>query len=181
MNSEVSKPQKGRLIAGGIVFISGFLSPLLIPVVLASDLSPAWKTAISGGLAIGIPELFMIIAAGILGKSGFSYLKLKIFAIFKKHGPLNVVSPLRYKIGLMMFCLPLLTGWILPYLEHHMPIYESYALWIKISGDIILFLSLFVLGGDFWDKLRSLFIQRSKAILIDDQKDKTKSDDKKTI
>ena len=32
-----------------------------------------------------------------------------------------------------------------------------------ITGDIILLLSLFVLGGNFWDKLRALFIRDAKV------------------
>jgi hypothetical protein len=168
LNNTSDKPPRQRLILGGMVFISGFLSPLLIPVVLASDLAPGWKTTISGALAIGIPELFMIIAAGILGKSGFAYLKQKLLALLKKHGPPDEVSLVRYRIGLIMFCLPVITGLILPYFEHYLPDYESYSFWIKIGGDIMLFMSLFLLGGDFWDKLRSLFIHKSRAVLISD-------------
>ncbi len=33
-----------------------------------------------------------------------------------------------------------------------------------IVGDLLLLTSLFVLGGDFWDKLRSLFVHGSKAM-----------------
>ena len=33
-----------------------------------------------------------------------------------------------------------------------------------ITGDIILLLSLFVLGGNFWDKLRALFIRDAKVV-----------------
>ncbi len=34
----------------------------------------------------------------------------------------------------------------------------SYPLPIAICGDILILASLLVLGGDFWDKIRSLFI-----------------------
>ena len=162
-NSNIAAPPKSRLILGGVVFISGFLSPALIPWVLTLDISAFWKTTISGGLAVGIPELFMIIAAAILGKPGFAYVKQKLRAILRKHGPPDEVSPLRYKIGLIMFFLPLLGGFILPYVWNHFTFLQRNLLWFVISGDVILFLSLFVLGGDFWDKLRSLFIRKAKA------------------
>ena len=77
------KPPGNRLFWGSIVFISGFLSPLLIPFVIATDLSTGLKSLVSGLLAFGIPELFMIIAVAILGKPGFNYLKSKIFKWFK--------------------------------------------------------------------------------------------------
>ena len=55
-NNTMEAPPKGRLILGGVVFISGFLSPLLIPLVIASDLDTGIKSLISGLLALGIPE-----------------------------------------------------------------------------------------------------------------------------
>ena len=32
-----------------------------------------------------------------------------------------------------------------------------------VGGDLILLASLFVLGGDFWDKIRSLFIHDAEV------------------
>jgi hypothetical protein len=32
-----------------------------------------------------------------------------------------------------------------------------------IGGDVLLISSLFVLGGDFWDKVRALFVYDAKA------------------
>jgi len=34
-----------------------------------------------------------------------------------------------------------------------------------IAGDVLLLVSLVVLGGDFWDKLRSLFIHSARAVI----------------
>lgn len=157
-----TKPPKGRLILGAIVFISGFLSPVLIPWVLTLEISTFWKTTISGGLAFGIPELFMIIAAAILGKPGFNYLKQKVFTWLKKHGPPDEVSSTRYRIGLVLFILPIILGFLLPYVWNHSAFFQKNLLWFVISGDVTLFLSLFVLGGDFWDKLRGLFYRTAK-------------------
>jgi hypothetical protein len=38
-----------------------------------------------------------------------------------------------------------------------------------VAGDLIFLVSLFVLGGDFWDKLKALFIFESKAPIVDRQ------------
>jgi hypothetical protein len=38
---------------------------------------------------------------------------------------------------------------------------EDIQLYLNIGGDVLLLLSLFVLGGDFWEKIRALFIQTS--------------------
>lgn len=174
---EIVAPPKSRLIWGGIVFVSGFLAPLLIPWVLALELSTGMKSLISGLLALGIPELFMLIAVGILGKAGFQYLKDKIFGWLKRYGPPDEVGPIRYKIGLLLFCLPLLIGLFWPYFEHYIPLPEGYSIWIHIGGDVMLFISLFILGGNFWDKLRSLFVYKSRAMLVNDQPEKTNDHD----
>ena len=157
-------PPKGKLVAAGVIFVAGFLSPLLIPFVTSSNLSTGWKATVSGLLALGIPELFMIIAAAVAGKEGFSYIKSNIFGFLKKHGPPDTVSKTRYKIGLALFIIPILAGWLVPYFSQLIPSYEENRMLINIVGDIMLVTSLFVLGGDFWDKLRSLFICGAKAI-----------------
>ena len=147
-----------RLVIGGIVFITGQLAPLFIPIVISSDLGSGLKTALSGILMLGIPELAIMLSIVIMGKAGFAFIKSKIGRFFKQYGPPDTVSKTRYNIGLIMFLIPFVIGWLLPYFEHLIPWYMNYHLWINISGDVLLIISLFVLGGDFWEKLRSLFI-----------------------
>lgn len=159
-------PPKGRLAFGGVIFVAGFLCPLLVPFVLDSGLSAEWQTILSALLLIGIPELFMLAAAAVLGKPGYSYLKGKLFSILKKAAPPDTVSPARYKTGLALFLLPIVFGWLSPYLTEYIPFYPTHHLVYSMAGDIILVSSLFVLGGDFWDKLRALFIYNAKVQLI---------------
>ena len=153
----VPQINKTRLVMGAVVFILGFLAPLLIPLVTRSELSVALKTTLSGLLMAGIPELFMVITVGILGKEGYQYLKGKVMAFLKKHGPPQNVSRSRYMVGLAMFSIPLLLGLLFPYIKHHFHALESIEYYIHIGGDVLLFISLFVLGGEFWDKIRALF------------------------
>jgi hypothetical protein len=68
-------PPKGRLLLGGGVFVVGQLSPLFIPLVTSSSLSTGLKSALSGLLLLGIPELAIFVAIAILGKAGFAFLK----------------------------------------------------------------------------------------------------------
>lgn len=157
---------KSRLYAGGAIFIVGFLSPLLVPLVTASSLPVGWKTTISGLLLVGVPELAMLVAVAVMGKEGFDYLKKLLFGFFGKHfAPPETVSPTRYRIGLILFSIPLLYGWITPYLIGYLPIFDEYRIEFAIIGDLLLLCSLFVLGGEFWDKLRALFIYRAKVSL----------------
>ncbi len=153
-DSHASLP-KSRLILGGAIFVTGFLSPLLIPIVTDSDLSTEWKTILSGVLVLGLPEVFMLIAVAILGKQGFVYLKSHLWKFIR---PADKVSALRYRIGLTLFLLPLLFGWLSPYLEIWFTFLAEYHLELAIMGDVIFAVSLFVLGGDFWLKIKALFI-----------------------
>ena len=159
IRTETEPDQAGwRLRLGLIIFVVGFLSPLLIPLVTASPLSIKLKTVISGGLAVGIPELFSIVAIAIMGKSGFNYIKKRFFRFLKKHAPADSVSRIRYRIGLIMFTFPILFGWLTPYFSRIVPDYDVQGLPVILILDATLIVSVFVLGGDFWDKVHGLFI-----------------------
>jgi hypothetical protein len=132
----------------------GLACPLLIPIVVASDLSSGWKTVLSGLLGIGIPDVFTIAAVGVMGKQGFDALKQRAFALLRSAAPPDRVGPIRHRIGLAMFVIPLVFGWAGPYL----PVSRSQGT-LAIAGDISFLASFFVLGGDFWDKIRALFVR----------------------
>lgn len=148
---------KARLIFGGAVIVVGFISPLLIPLVATTNWSLGLKSVLSGLLALGIPEVFMIIGVAILGKEGYQFLKDKLFGFLRQFAPPDFVSLTRYRIGLVMFLLPLLLGWAVPYLTYYVTGIHELPLWSYIIGDVVFITSFFVLGGNFWDKLSGLF------------------------
>jgi hypothetical protein len=162
--TKTDQPKAGwRFRLGLIILVVGWLSPLLIPLVTRTSLATEWKTIISGLLAVGIPEVFTVAAIAIMGKAGFNYIKARIFGFLKKHGPPDRVSLTRYRIGLVMFVLPVLVGWLGPYGAHLIPGYETQRFVVSLIGDVMFVASLFVLGGDFWDKIRSLFIHNDRV------------------
>jgi hypothetical protein len=143
--------------------VVGWLSPLCIPLITATELPTRWKTIISGALAVGIPEVFTVAAIAIMGKSGYNLIKERIFSFLKKHGPPDRVSLTRYRIGLVMFLLPLIFGWLGPYGANMIPGYETHRFVVSLIGDVMFVASLFVLGGDFWDKIRALFSHSARV------------------
>ena len=153
-----------RFPVGVAIFVLGFAAPLAIPLVTSSGLSAAWKTMISGALAVGVPEVMMVIATAVMGKEGFAELKRRVGRFFRRYGPPDDVGAIRYRIGLIMFSAPLLLALLGPYLQHHLPGYETRPLWWHIGGDLVFFSSLFVLGGEFWDKLRALFVHGARVV-----------------
>jgi len=154
-----------RLITGGALFIGGFLSPLLIPLVTRSDLPNQWKAALSTGLVAGLSEIGMVPAVAVLGKQGFAVLKNKLFALLHRHTKPAAITAGRYRAGLVLFCLPLLVGWLTPYLARLLPSVsiESGSLVPIILLDLVFAASLLVLGENFWEKLRWLFIYETNA------------------
>ena len=155
-----------RFRLGVILFILGLIFPIFIPLALTIEMSAKWKTAVTGMMAVGIPDLMWIAAAAIVGKEGFKAIRDKFFGYFKKFGPPQEVSKTRYRIGLVMFVVPLLFGWLEPYTSTILPGYDSYRLVYNICGDVLFISSFFVLGGDFWDKIRALFNYDSEVHFI---------------
>jgi hypothetical protein len=157
---------RARLVTGGALFIGGFLSPLLIPFVTQSDLPAKWKAVLSTGLVAGLPEIGMVLAVAVLGKQGFALLKGKLFALLHKHTQPKAITAGRYRLGLVMFCVPLLAGWLLPYLARVAPVLsmDQAPLLPVIGLDLVFAASFLVLGEEFWEKIRRLFIYEASPV-----------------
>ena len=152
-----------RFRLGVSFFALGLVCPVFVPLLAASGLSTQWKTILSGILMLGIPELLWVVAVAVMGKAGFDYIKARVFGFFKRHAVPRTVSRTRYRIGLALFLLPVLFGWLAPYGPGAIPGYESQRFAVNLAGDLLLLTSLFVLGGDFWEKLRALFVYEAKV------------------
>ena len=126
-------------------------------------LSTTTVATISGAMLAG-SEVLGIVAVAVMGKSGYAYIKNRVFGFIKQYGPPAEASRTRYTIGLVMFAVPIVFGWLAPYAADLVPGYPGNEFTYAIVGDLLLLVSLFVLGGDFWDKLRALFIGGAKAV-----------------
>jgi hypothetical protein len=153
-------PAGWRFKVGIAMFALMILAWLLIPIEAALGMSAAAIAATTAGIAIG-NKVLLLIAIAVMGKAGFAELKAKVF---HKLTPPAAVSPMRYRIGLVMFCLPLLQGLLETWASHIAPQLVANRLWVDILMDVMLIASLFVLGGNFWDKLRSLFVADARAV-----------------
>ena len=108
-------------------------------------------------------EVLGVLAIAVMGKPGFLYIKSRFFGLLRRYGPPREVSRARYNSGLVMFILPVLFGWLSIYTADYIPLYDENPLAYAIGGDLLLLTSLFVLGGDFWDKIRALFVHSDKV------------------
>ena len=154
-----------RLQLGIALFVLSILLPLAgVPLVASLGLSKGKITTISGFLLVG-SEVMGVAAIAVMGKSGFEFLKNRLFGFLKRVGPPMEVSRPRYTLGLVMFCIPILFSWLAPYASNWFPVVTTHPLPFALGGDFLLLTSLFVLGGDFWDKVRALFVRDAKAQL----------------
>jgi hypothetical protein len=158
-----------RLYIGIAVFCLSFFM-LFLGLVLSTLVTIHHsKTLIIGFFWLCGP-LMKISSVAILGKPSYLWIKAKF-----RHHVVRVVKPyhesrLRYNIGLVMFCLPIIPNYIMAYAPQ--VITESFPLRIifNASFDILFIASLFVLGGDFWDKLKALFSFSAKVCFPDEEK-----------
>jgi len=165
--------QKTAIRPGGMRFYLGlfffglsWLMPFSGIWIAGSNLPPMVKTLLIGLLSIGGPEIVGLIAIAILGKDCFEFLMGKAFGFLKGLAPRGSVSRTRYRIGLVMFVLPLIPWYVLAYAPQFLPASNSsLRLAICLSSELCFWSSLFVLGGDFWEKLRSLFIYEARAVI----------------
>jgi hypothetical protein len=162
-NSSDKQEVDWRIKLGAALFGISILLPVAgIPLVATLGLSTTMTASVSGVLLVGA-ELLGVGAVAVMGKSGYAFIKNRVFGFLKQYGPPQKVSRGRYNVGLVVFCVPFLFGWLSPYISKWVPGLMSYPLAFAICGDILILASLLVLGGDFWDKIRSLFIHDTEV------------------
>ena len=157
MNSNI------RLSIGISLLVIGLLLPFGIFLVVSTMWPAAVKTIVTGVLTFGF-EILAIPAVAIMGKENFDRIMQRVKGWFGKLKPAGTVGRIRYNIGLVLFILPVVPTYIMAYLPRLLPDYSPERFLINVGADIMFFVSLFVLGGDFWDKLKALFIWKSKVI-----------------
>lgn len=161
---ETNVPTAGwRIKTGFTIFIAGIVWPVVLPIMPLLGLSTEFIAAFTGVMLVAA-EVMMVIAAAIAGKDGFVYIKHRISGFIKAYGPPQVVSAVRYKIGLVVIALPLLYAFLSPYIGKYIPGMADYRMVYAVAGDILILIGLFLVGGDFWDKLRALFMHKAVAV-----------------
>ncbi len=162
--TEIRVQANWRIKLAFVMFILSLGWVVVLPVLPVLGFS-ATAIATFSGIMVVAAEILMVAGAAIAGKDGFVYIKSRVFGFLKSYGPPQTVGRMRYAIGLVMFVLPVLLGWVWPYAEYFLEGLADYMLELGIAGDLLLLTSLFVLGGDFWDKLRALFVHGATVVM----------------
>ena len=153
---EAEAPPRGRLVAGAAVFALGWVATLAIVSVIRASSLPSSIAALV--VFVG-PKIGVVAAIAIMGKPGFTYLKKLVFGYLK---PPAEVRPARHRVGIVMLVVAMLFSFLEPYgfFQHGS---AARGIRFTLAVDLLLIASVFVLGGNFWDKIRALFIREAKA------------------
>jgi hypothetical protein len=154
VDETLSPPPTGRLVAGVTVFVVGWIVTLAVVQVISRSSLPSSLIPIVMFVA---PKVGVLAAVAIMGKPGFAYLKRLAFGYLK---PTADVSPTRHRVGIVMFVTAVLLSFIEPYGFFRS---DAAARGVRyaLAIDLLLLASVFVLGGNFWDKIRALFVREA--------------------
>ena len=160
-----SAPTAGgwRFRLGIICFIAAFGIHLITLVAMIAGARPGTVAAIAA-LNFALNKILLLATVALLGKSGFDELEADGIGSHR-----SICASARGQSDALhhrpvLFVIPILIGWVGPYLGEMVPLLRRYSVSAAIAGDIILLFSLFVLGGNFWDKLRALFIREARVM-----------------
>ena len=157
-----SSPVSWRFKLGIVIFVLAFALWLLLPIAAAVGVSGTQIAALTGALFIANKVLLLLVIA-VMSKAGFQQLKQMVSGAVKLPTE-TIVSPVRHRIGLAMFFLPLISSVLEPYVDTVAPGLRPNLWQLQLLGDVMLIASFFVLGGNFWDKIRALFVRTARVV-----------------
>ncbi|MFN4140893.1 hypothetical protein [Aestuariivirga sp.] len=156
-------PYRWRFVLGIASFIAAFAVHLITLAAMGIGASPAAVSAI-GAVNFVLNKVLVIASAAFLGRAGFDQLKALVFGTVRRLAFPDEVSPLRYRVGLLFLVVPIVLAWVAPYVAEFAPSIGRNTVRDGVISDMLVLVGLVMLGGDFWDKLRALFLRDAKAV-----------------
>jgi len=148
------RPSLLRYYGGWLFFLASFLLPLGGLLVPTLGLDKATSALLVGAMVVGAPEVCAVLAIALWGRETFNYFLGRARGAARLLLPPAHVSPARYRIGLFLFLGSALPSWLLAYFPHWLQ--DGNRVTALAAADLAFLFSFYVLGGDFWGKLRAL-------------------------
>jgi len=138
---------------------------LTVPIIAATGVPGSRIAALTGILFISNKVLLILVIA-IMGKAGFQQLKRNLFGYVSGLAPSAEVEvgQTRHRIGVVMFCIPIVAAFLEPYIDAIWPGLRPNLWQVQALGDAMFIGSFFVLGGSFWEKIQALFIRKARVV-----------------
>lgn len=138
------------LAMAGLSIVSGVVG---VFVGQAVDGLPGWPIWLLSGAA----EIFCLLAAAILGKENYQKLARKARRSSEQAHAIRQTSRLRYYLGLAGCLSNGIPLTLYAYVPEMLPGGSAKAS-ILVVSDLVFVAGLFFAGGEFWEKLRRIFI-----------------------
>jgi len=146
-----------RFYTGLAALVLSLILPLFALAVPLLGLPTSISAVVVGGLFAGGPEALTLLAAALLGKETLAYFLAKAKRALRDVVLIRPVSKVRYYVGLTIAVVSLVPLYLYGYGPEHMPPGDA-RIYILAGSDLAFLVSVFLMGGEFWDKLRRLFV-----------------------
>jgi hypothetical protein len=153
-----------RLKLGVALLVLGLVMPAGALFVAGTDWPEGLKALVSGVLVLGL-EIMIVPAVALMGKENYERIVKVVKGALLMLRPAGNVGRARHTVGLWLLTAPVIFVWITRYVPSWLPEGGAARLWAHLGLDLCIVASLFVLGGDFWDKLRALFLNEARAVI----------------
>jgi len=160
--AQPESPSNWRLKAGIAVLVLAMALPLSALLVPLLNLPMAQSALIAGTLVAGAPEVLMLLAVALLGRQNFDRIVGAAKKFFFTTFFASPVSRQRYYAGLAVCVLSIVPLYLVGYVPSSMPTGDNRIV-ILAAADVAFILSIFVMGGEFWEKFRRLFVWEGKV------------------
>ncbi len=111
-------------------------------------------------------EMAFWCAAALLGKEFLNALKTRMKSWFRRPHEAKPVSLNRHRLGITLLVISFLPYYVmLIYLLFfsHKESEINFLAWTLVGGEAAFMTALFILGGEFWEKLKQLFVWPGEA------------------
>ncbi|NQU04334.1 MAG: transporter suffix domain-containing protein [Syntrophaceae bacterium] len=136
----------------------------VLPIIIVAILPfMGMSLAQSGAFAVvflASGEIAFLCAAALLGKEFLAALKKKVMALFKRTHEPKPVSRNWHRFGVVLLAastLPYYAALIYLLFFTHKEAEINFLAWTMIAGEAAFMAGLFILGGQFWERLKHLF------------------------
>ena len=150
-----------RFYAGMAAMVLAVVMPLAAVFVPVLGLPTAQSAVLAGILLAGGPEVLCILAVALLGKDTFKYFAHKATNAFRRAVFERPASKTRYYAGLAIILLSWLPAYVYAYFPAAMPGGNA-RIYVLAGMDLAFVASVFLMGGEFWEKVRRIFIYEGK-------------------
>src|SRR5262245_4130294 len=150
-----------RFYAGLAALALSVVLPLSAALVPLLGLSTTSAAMLVGVLVAGGPEVMCILAVALLGKDTFNYFMHRAKGMFRQVVIDRPASRTRYYVGLAIMLVSWLPAYVYAYFPASLP--SGYTrIYILAGMDLAFVASVFLMGGEFWEKVRRIFIYDGK-------------------